>query len=178
MYSKEYFPRGRWFETVKSQGWEWVISDFWGRILLNKNRGIKWPVSPVTRIGGGNIIFDVDDLDNFNSPNCYFQSYDAQIQIGKGTYIAQGVGIITSNHDVYDLDKYSVAADVIIGKNCWLGMNAIVLPGVVLGDNTVVGAGSVVTHSFPGGRCVIAGNPAKVIKLLDSSKIKESVNIK
>jgi acetyltransferase-like isoleucine patch superfamily enzyme len=42
-------------------------------------------------------------------------------------------------------------------------MNAVILPGVTLGDHTIVGAGSVVTHSFPEGHCTIAGNPAKKI---------------
>jgi acetyltransferase-like isoleucine patch superfamily enzyme len=45
-------------------------------------------------------------------------------------------------------------------------MNAMILPGVHLGDNTIVGAGSVVTKSFPEGNVVIAGNPAKIIKKL------------
>jgi acetyltransferase-like isoleucine patch superfamily enzyme len=56
--------------------------------------------------------------------------------------------------------------DVIIGKKCWIGMNAIILPGVQLGDNTIVGAGSVVTKPFPDGNILIAGNPAKIIKRL------------
>lgn len=52
---------------------------------------------------------------------------------------------------------------ITIGDNCWIGMNAVVLTGVELGDYTTVGAGAVVTHSFPG-HCVIAGNPARVIR--------------
>jgi acetyltransferase-like isoleucine patch superfamily enzyme len=56
--------------------------------------------------------------------------------------------------------------DVVIGNKCWIGMNAMILPGVHLGDNTIVGAGSVVTKSFPEGNVVIAGNPAKLIKKL------------
>ena len=90
------------------------------------------------------------------------------IIIGKGTYIAPNVGIITANHIFSDLDKHEVAKDVILGKQCWVGMNAIILPGVMLGDHTVVGAGSVVTKSFPEGYCVIAGNPAIVIKKMEA----------
>lgn len=56
---------------------------------------------------------------------------------------------------------------VVIGDKTWIGMNCLILPGVVLGPNTVVGGGSVVTKSFPLGHCVIAGNPAKLIKLID-----------
>lgn len=59
-----------------------------------------------------------------------------------------------------------------IGRNCWIGMNAVILPGVKLGDYTIVGAGAVVTHSFPEGYCVIGGVPAKKIKDLDKDKIK------
>jgi hypothetical protein len=166
MYSKDYFPRGRHFNNWKSAGWEWVISDFWGRFLFSRHRGVKWPISPQTNIWGNNIVFNPDDINNFQSGNAYFQANDAYIYIGHGTVIAQGVGIITSNHDINDLTKRSGAADVRIGDNCWIGMNSVLLPGVILGNHTIVGAGSVVTHSFKDGNCVIAGNPAKIIKQL------------
>ncbi|MBO8759626.1 type 8 capsular polysaccharide synthesis protein Cap8J, partial [Staphylococcus aureus] len=54
--------------------------------------------------------------------------------------------------------------DVKIGNYSWIGMNSVILPGVELGEHTIVGAGSVVTKSFPEGNVVIGGNPAKIIK--------------
>ena len=60
--------------------------------------------------------------------------------------------------------------EVRIGDYSWLGMGVIILPGVELGKRTIVGAGSVVTKSFPDGYCVIAGNPARLIKRLDKEK--------
>ena len=50
---------------------------------------------------------------------------------------------------------------------CWLGMGCVVLPGVTLGDFTVVGAGAIVTKSFPEGYCVLGGNPATLLRHLD-----------
>lgn len=60
--------------------------------------------------------------------------------------------------------------EVSIDDYCWIGMNVVILPGVHLGPRTIVGAGSVVTKSFPDGYCVIGGNPARIIKLIDKEK--------
>ncbi|MFH4151026.1 DapH/DapD/GlmU-related protein, partial [Acinetobacter baumannii] len=88
----------------------------------------------------------------------------AHIYIGKGSYIAPNVGIITSNHDLADLESHTEGKDVVIGDKCWIGMNSVILPGVVLGNGTIVAAGAVVTKSFKQGNIVIAGVPAKIIK--------------
>lgn len=90
---------------------------------------------------------------------------DGKIKLGKGVRIAPHVHIITQNHDLYDLAKAAPAKDVIIGANSWIGAQSVILPGVILGDHTIVGAGSIVTKSFPG-NCIIAGNPAKIIRYL------------
>ena len=166
MYKKAFFPKGRFFEHWYSKGWEWVMPDFWGRFMLKRNKKIPWPTSPLATVGK-DIVFDVDDIDNFQSPGTYYQTWDAKITIGKGTNIAQNCGLITSNHDLLDLQKRGKAEDIVIGENCWIGMNSMILPGVHLGNHTIVGAGSVVTHSFPDGFCVIAGNPATIIKRLN-----------
>lgn len=166
-YDKKYLT-GRWFQGslngALSSGWEWVVRDSIMNRKLGTNKGVPWPVSPHCRvIGPNNIIFHPDDIDNFNTFGCYYQAV-GKISIGHGTCIAPNVGIITANHDKEDLGKHAPAKSVVIGENCWLGMNSIILPGVELGDRTIVGAGSIVTKSFPEGNCLIAGNPAKKIK--------------
>lgn len=61
---------------------------------------------------------------------------------------------------------------VIIGNYVWLGFGVYVLPGSIIGDNTIVGAGSVVTKNFPN-NVIIAGNPAKALRQLTVSEIKD-----
>ena len=101
-------------------------------------------------------------------PGCYIQGI-GQIVIGDYTQIAPNVGIISANHDLYDNRKH-IEAKVAIGKYCWIGMGAVILPGVVLGDYTIVGANAVVTKSFSDGYCVIGGSPAKLIKRLERER--------
>lgn len=134
---------------------------------MRTNTFVPWPVSP--RIGvvcPENISFHPDDLNNFQGFGNYYQAI-GKITIGRGTYIAPNVGIITSNHSLDNLDNHDEPRPVTLGEKCWIGMNSTILPGVTLGPHTVVGAGSVVTKSFPEGNCVIAGNPAKVIRRSD-----------
>lgn len=162
-YNKKYL-KGRWFSD-STKGYRWCWRCFFMQKIIGYNRHVPFPVSHRNNVGNyKNIIFDPNDLNNFQNYGNYYQVDDGKIIIGKGTYIAPNVGIITQNHDLYDLDKHSESKDVEIGNNCWVGMNSVILPGVKLGNHTIVGAGSIVTKSFIEGNCVIAGNPAKIIK--------------
>lgn len=172
-YQKKYLT-GRWFRGklggLCASGWVWVTHDAVARILLRQNTEARFPVSPNIRIlCPENIRFNPDDLNNFQSSGIYFQAI-GRITIGKGTYIAPNVGLITSNHVIGDLDAHEPPEPITLGEGCWLGMNSVVLPGVTLGDGVVVGAGAVVTKSFPEGHCVIAGNPARKIKDLSKER--------
>jgi acetyltransferase-like isoleucine patch superfamily enzyme len=104
-----------------------------------------------------------------------FGSEGYLIEIGNHVTITDGVQFITHDGGIWVFRAEDPEADVfgkiIIGDNVFIGINAIILPGVTLGPNTVVGAGSVVTKSFSGNG-VIAGNPAKVICSLEEYKQK------
>lgn len=176
LFFKRKYLRGYWFEEER-EGWLWALKGIWFQKILGFNRSIPWPVNHTIKIGNyNNIFFNVDDIDNFQSPGNYYQNFRGKIHIGHNSYIAPNVGFITSNHDIYDLDKSLPGKDIVIGKRCWIGMNVVLLPGTILGDHTVVGAGAIVTKSFPDGGAVIAGNPAKVIKKLDLNKLKRDGN--
>lgn len=163
-YNKK-FLIGRHFSSDSLEGWAWVISGIWKQKILGFNRTIPFPCHPTARIHDyRNIIFHPDNLDNFQSPGIYLDSTRAKIYIGKGTYLGPNVGLLTVNHKIEDLDAYEAGKDIVLGKNCWIGMSAVILPGVTLADRTIVAAGAVVTKSFLEGRCIIAGVPAKIIK--------------
>ena len=101
-------------------------------------------------------------------PGCYIQGAGT-VYIGNYVQFGPNVGILSANHDLYDQNKYNVSP-IRIGDYSWIGMNSVITAGVELGTRTIVGAGSVVTKSFLEGYCVIAGNPAKIIKYLDIDK--------
>ena len=86
--------------------------------------------------------------------------------IGENVHLSAGVKIYCQNHSLRDFNIMGNIEPVVIADDCWIGANAVILPGVILGKHTVVGAGAVVTKSFIEGNVVIAGVPAKIIKRL------------
>lgn len=148
---------------------------FWQKII-GYNSKAYWPVHFTSIVSQPqNVYCGIETCPGY-SPGCYIQAI-GKIYIGDYTQIAANVGIISANHDLYD-NSVHIIEDVKIGAYCWIGMGALIMPGVVLGDFTIVAAGSVVTKSFPEGHCVIGGNVAKVLKTLDRDKCirKRSVN--
>ena len=92
----------------------------------------------------------------------------AKIELGKKCFIGPNCGFYTAIHPL-DVDKrnagFEMAKPISIGDNVWIGADVSILPGVNIGDNSVIGAGSVVTKDIPAG--VLAfGNPCKVIRKL------------
>lgn len=148
------------------------ITDFLFRRILRRNADVKWAIHYTSTIQNPSNIKRGKNVYPGDSPGNYIQAING-IEIGDYTNIAPNVGIISANHDLIDNSKFIKADSVKIGKFCWIGMNAVILPEVVLGDFTIVGAGAVVTKSFPDGYCVIGGNPAVLIKKLDKEVCEE-----
>ena len=162
LFYSDLYLSGKFFQE-KRMGYCWAIKSI-PRLYSLRRRGVKFPVGKYTNIlGGENIFFHPSSLNVFQQFGCYYQGF-GHISIGKDCWIGQNTGIITANHDVNNIEKHSEAQGVVLGDSVWIGMNSLILPGVKLGDHTVVGGGSVVTKSFPDGYCVIAGNPEKKIK--------------
>lgn len=115
----------------------------------------------------------------FIAQNVYFDMVD-QIIIGGGTTIGRGTVILTHDNSVNyaHLDgneKFILHAPVVIKENSFVGQNCFILPGVIIGENSIVGAGSVVTKNIPANE-VWAGNPARFIETIE--KYKESLLLK
>ncbi len=94
------------------------------------------------------------------------------IEFEDGVMAAPGLKIATINHDMYDRHLTYTYGKVLVKKNAWLGLNATICPGVTIGKYAVVAAGAVVTKDVPD-YAVVAGVPAKVIKMLDPEKMKD-----
>lgn len=107
------------------------------------------------------------------NPCCHIGAIN-KVVIGKNVLIGSNVLITDHSHGknegsdlkVIPVNRYLYSkGPVIIGDNVWIGENVAILPGVKIGKNSIVGANSVVTHSFPE-NVVIGGNPAKIIKVI------------
>jgi acetyltransferase-like isoleucine patch superfamily enzyme len=88
--------------------------------------------------------------------------YPQGIHIDPNCLIASGCTILSHDH-CKRVNNQPLLLDTYIGKNCFIAVNSTILPGVRVGDEVIVGAGSVVTKDIPS-NCIVAGNPAKIIR--------------
>jgi len=131
-----------------------------------------WVTPPFYVDYGKNIYFGSNCEVNMN---CTFLD-DNKIIIGDNALIAPNVQIYTAYHPTNAADRFgepkedgsytfckTITGPVKIGSGCWIGGGAILLPGVTIGDNVVIGAGSVVTKDIPS-NTVAAGNPCHILR--------------
>jgi acetyltransferase-like isoleucine patch superfamily enzyme len=136
--------------------------------ILRINSNVPWPVHWSSRVDVPEKIKIGTECPGY-MPGCYFDGRNG-IVLHENVTIGPNVNFISQNHDILDFDKYISASPIIIGKNSWIGAGVTILPGVELGEHTIVGANAVVTKSFTGSNQIIAGNPAKRIKQIETYK--------
>ena len=169
---KKYHPRN-WKDNIPSNIIEYLytpspkglrIVNFFFQKIFRINGQVKFMVNFTSRVIGRVTIGK--DVARYISASggCYIQGVNG-VEIGDYTMLAPGVKIISSNHSLEDFSKQVKTSPIKIGKYCWIASNVTILPGVQLGDRTIVAAGSVVTKSFEGDM-IIAGVPAKVLRKL------------
>jgi len=125
---------------------------------LNKLRWLRREIVRVkrfyyTRVWG----MDIDPTATFSLSVRFDKTHPAGIHIGARTYIAFDVAILA--HDM----TRGLRLHTKIGKHCFIGARSIILPGLEIGDESIVGAGSVVTKDVPP-HSIVAGNPAQIIR--------------
>ncbi|MGI6109292.1 MAG: DapH/DapD/GlmU-related protein [Eubacteriaceae bacterium] len=119
-----------------------------------------WIEPPFYCCYGTNITIGEGSYLNFN---CNFVD-DGKITIGRKVMFGPAVTIATVGHPVNpEMREYMYTDPVVIEDNCWIGAAAVICPGVTIGRNSVIGAGSVVTRDVPP-NSVAAGNPCRVIR--------------
>lgn len=112
--------------------------------------------------GGAHVHFGKNIYANFNLTLVD----DTHIYVGDNTMFGPNVTLATAGHPVLPELRnkaYQFNIPIHIGKNCWIGAGSVILPGVTLGDGSVIGAGSVVTKDIPSG-VVAVGNPCRVLR--------------
>ena len=112
--------------------------------------------------GGAHVHFGKNIYANFNLT----MVDDTHIYVGDYTMFGPNVTVTTAGHPILpELRKkgYQYNAAIHIGRNCWIGSGVMIMPGITIGDNVVIGAGSVVTHDLPS-NVVAVGTPCKVLR--------------
>lgn len=115
--------------------------------------------------GGKHIHFGNNVYANFN----FTCVDDTDMFVGDCTMFGPNVTVATAGHPILPeirAKAYQFNIPVRIGRNCWLGAGVVVLPGVTIGDNSVIGAGSVVTKDVPP-NVIAVGNPCRVLREID-----------
>lgn len=150
----------------------WIVNALFQR-LLRLDHGCRYGKHFTTRVLHPHGLHIEDECPYVRrslavSGGCYINAADG-LWIGKGTIWAPNVAIVSQTHGINDFRGAPPTAGIRIGRGCWLGFGSVVLPGITLGDRTIVGANAVVTRSFPDGNVVIAGAPAIAVRQLDGT---------
>ena len=150
----------------KSEG---EVRDFLAQITGREVDPSLWLIPPFYTDFGRNIHFGKNV---FVNSACTFMDRGG-IYIDDEVFIGPKVNLITINHDINPFNRNTtICKPIHIEKRVWIGVAATILPGVRIGENSIIGANAVVTKDVPS-NTIVGGNPAKVIKTIDVEKYRQ-----
>jgi acetyltransferase-like isoleucine patch superfamily enzyme len=149
------------FQDDTYPDWKYAYFFFYQKILMF-NFQIPWPVHYTSYVVNPSRIKFAKKCSPGSGPFQYIQGTNG-IVLGNNVQLAPGVQLISANHDPDNYDDSLSGDPLEIGSNVWIGAHAVVLPGVHIGDNVIIGAGSIVTSCIPADSIAV-GNPCKVIR--------------
>lgn len=141
---------------------QYLLYCFVPQKIFRINGQVPWPVHFTSRILYPKRISVGKCCAPGLAGSCYIQARNG-IVIGNNLWTGPGVGLISSNHDLNDYRRHIGSTPLTIGNNVWIGMNAVLLPGIRVGNNVAIGANAVVTKDLPD-NVIAVGNPCCVIK--------------
>ena len=139
--------------------------------IIGINRNVAWPVHRSSQFLAPEKVIPGTRTPGL-AHNCFIDARNG-VEFGTNVWMAHGVNIISQNHDNNSFHKYVSSKPIKIGNNCLLGANSTLLPGVELGNHTIVAAGAVVTKSFLEENQILVGNPARIGKRIGAYKCAE-----
>ena len=150
---------------------EGEVRDFLSQITGRAIDSTLWLIPPFYTDFGRNIHFGKNV---FVNSACTFMDRGG-IYIDDEVFIGPKVNLITINHDINPFNRNTtICKPIHIEKRVWIGVAATILPGVRIGENSIIGANAVVTKDVPS-NTIVGGNPAKVIKTIDVEQYRQEL---
>lgn len=150
---------------------EGEVRDFLSQITGREVDSTLWLIPPFYTDFGRNIHFGKNV---FVNSACTFMDRGG-IYIDDEVFIGPKVNLITINHDINPFNRNTtICKPIHIEKRVWIGVAATILPGVRIGENSIIGANAVVTKDVPS-NTIVGGNPAKVIKAIDVEQYRQEL---
>ncbi|KPH50760.1 acetyltransferase [Helicobacter pullorum] len=147
------------------------VRDFLSQITGRSIDSTLWLIPPFYTDFGRNIHFGKNV---FVNSACTFMDRGG-IYIDDEVFIGPKVNLITINHDINPFNRNTtICKPIHIEKRVWIGVAATILPGVRIGENSIIGANAVVTKDVPS-NTIVGGNPAKVIKTIDVEQYRQEL---
>lgn len=168
-----FYPIYFLYQRFIINSFEQMVGTYWVNRIKNRGEDLRIHGS-IKIIAPGN--FEIGDYCRIGK-GCFFLCVGG-LKVGNNVQFSRNITIYTANHnyksDMLPYNNEYITEQVIIGDNVWIGMNASILPGVKIGNNAIIGLGSIITKDVPDNAIVVGNN--KIIKYRTPEQLELSKN--